>query len=123
MIIHAETPDIKKYRIYDCAGHTIPLVQAYNTETKEVTLCIQALNVNAPQEKQFGVVLSPVEPKEDGTWEFAPVTLTFVLPGSYATFEGEVVSPGEGMHVAFKTPIEEVTVPVEQSGDLQIESN
>ena len=107
MIINSQTPNVETYRIYDTAGSLIPLVQAYDTDTREVTVLISC--VRPESEQQMGVIIVPTEQvkDEDGnvvSFKFAPLTLTFVVDGSFATCNGEVVPPGEGMHPAFLQP-------------------
>ena len=101
MLINLKTPDVQHYRVFDCGGSVLPLVQQYDTETKEVTLMLHSI-----RDTQQGVVIVPGAPVTDESGieqaTFAPLTLTFVLHGSFATFKDEVVAPGEGMHPVIK---------------------
>lgn len=85
MIIDVNTPEVEKYRIHDCTGRIIPFVQKYNTETREIT-------VNLPMEAKPEFQIPPimvVPGKEEGT--VFPVTVTFLLEGSYASKEGQKI--------------------------------
>jgi hypothetical protein len=112
VLINLQTPDVQNYRIFDCGGSILPLVQQYDTETKEVTLMLHSL-----RDGQQGVVIVPGAPVTDEAGveqaTFAPLTLTFVLHGSYATYNDEVVAPGEGMHPVIKASIENAKASAE----------
>jgi hypothetical protein len=122
MIITSQTPEVGKYTIRDCAGSLIPLVQAFNTETEEITIVLRG--VNQAVKNPPGVVVVPIPSEEAGTYRFAPLTLSFKLTGAFAEFDGQIVPPGKGVHPAFLQSApqpEPAELKIEQGGSVEID--
>lgn len=104
MIISLETPEVEKYRVHDCRGFVLPLVQSYNTETKELVVSLRAVGPEVNGQPELSVIVVPHDDppqNEDGSYNFSPVTVSFVLPCSFATFDGKIIGEGNGPHQAF----------------------
>lgn len=82
MIINLESPEFDQYSVHDCFDNILTYVREYNTETKEVTMSL--LCVTSDGQTRF-----LVQPTENGIYE--SVVTKFVLPGSFATYKGELV--------------------------------
>jgi len=90
MILTSDMPEAALYRIYDCADHPIPYVTYFDTETKEIELCIKLKDEMREGEKDIVSILLMQEVNED-EGKVAPILIKFTLPGAYATKNNERV--------------------------------
>lgn len=104
MLINKDTPDIAQYLIYDCAGHVLPYVISFDTETKEIEMAIRV--PSKKDEEQAALVEEKAqETEEDLNTQFLMqegvdekgeptvnvVVIKFTLIGSYALKDGKPI--------------------------------
>jgi len=82
MLLTVDSPEANDYTIHDSLGHIIPFVRSFDTETKEIELCIKVIPSNKEKD-DLGLLTQLVE---DGATEpySAPILVKFILPGAYA---------------------------------------
>jgi hypothetical protein len=86
MLLDSGNPDHRGYSVYDCVGGRLGFVKSYDTESKEIEMFIPA----AARGERASVVVEPDNDPvnksslPDGYGAFRPVTVKFVLEGSYA---------------------------------------
>ena len=106
MFINKDTPDVGKYRVFDCSGVLLPNVLQYDTDSKEITVSIVGLNAG----NKLVPAIIPAPAQEDdpeGSYRFAPLTVSFVLVGSFAMYGEEIIGEGNGIHPAIAKAAEQ----------------
>jgi hypothetical protein len=88
MILTIDTPESSQYQIKDINGQAIPYVTYFDTETKEIEMCIK-IGDELKEESKINPILLMQEVNEDDKITSAPILIKFVLPGAYATKNGE----------------------------------
>jgi hypothetical protein len=80
MIFKLDDPTWRQVFIYDAAGQMIPSVTEYNTETREVTLCLlHGLEKNNDNEVPKCRMILQYD-----KGDLQPITVQVRIPGSYA---------------------------------------
>jgi hypothetical protein len=96
MLLTKDTPESHKYVVCDCADHIIPYVTSFDTETKEIELCIQVAMSNndetkeGDKEKGFRILMQEIQ-DEHGVMSATPILVRFKLPGAYVKKDGEIL--------------------------------
>jgi len=90
MLITVDSPEAKEYLIYDSAGHKIPYVISFDTETEEIELAI-----SVPKKDDDDTICSLLmqsAKQEDGSTFNTPIFVKFKLCGAYALKNGEAIN-------------------------------
>jgi hypothetical protein len=90
MLITVDSPEASEYLIYDSAGHKIPYVISFDTETEDIELAVSVpkkdVDDNTPP------LLMQSAAQEDGSVFNTPIFVKFKLCGAYALKNGEAIN-------------------------------
>lgn len=89
MLITVDSPEANEYLIYDSAGHKIPYVTSFDTETEEIELAISVPRKDGEEQTPF---LMQSATQEDGSTFNTPIFVKFKLSGAYALKNGEAIN-------------------------------
>lgn len=119
MIINKDTPDVSQYRILDCSGVLIPNVLQYDTDTKEITVTI--VGMNSANKLVPAIIPAPAQEGDpDGSYRFSPLTISFIMPGSFAMNGDQIIGEGNGIHPAIAKAAEQAAAKTEEVAETPI---